>query len=67
MIALEKIKNYKLEDDGTPDGGTSFAGETVGDFLDSIGEIRGILTDGFVNLDKFNAVLRQCGIKPLCI
>ena len=67
MIALEEIKNYKLEDDDTPGGGTSTLGETVGEFLDSIGEIRGVLMDGFVNLDKLNAILRQCGIKPLRI
>ena len=67
IVVLEEIKKHKLEDDDTPYGGTSFAGETVRDFLDSAGEISGVLTDGFVNLDKLNASLKQCGIKPLCI
>ena len=64
LIDLEKIKNYELEDDGTPYGGTSFAGETVGDFIDSICDV---LTDSVVDLEVLNGVLMQSGIKPICI
>lgn len=65
MIALETIKNYRLEDDETLYGGTSFSNETIGDFIDSIPEDSGVLVNGFVNPDKLNSILRQCGIKQL--
>lgn len=47
-----------LEDDDTEYGGVAFTGETLGDFLDDIG-------DGFSTLEELNTALKECGIKPL--
>ena len=48
-----------LEDDETETGGTSFCGETLGDFLESVG------MKGETDLDKINLALKDCGIKEI--
>ena len=57
--AVRRFFNYKLEDDGTDNGGTSFAGETLKDFLDEV-ELSYDLTVREVNL-----ILVENGIKPI--
>ena len=65
IVQLEKprlnpeILNTILEDDGTPNGGTSFTGETVFDFLLSVGD------DSIKTIDELNAALKENGIKPV--
>lgn len=61
--SLDKIEPYfdiELEDDGSPYGGTSFAGETVGDFIQGLGE-----EDIPKNLYELNKLLKQCGLKMI--
>lgn len=58
---LKPYLNTVLEDDGTDYGGTSFAGETVCDFL-----IESCIDDCELNcLDDLNEVLIANGIKPV--
>lgn len=58
---LNKYLEVELEDDSTKEGGVSFKGETVKDFIDSLGD------DGrkLQNLNDLNKALSDCGIKPL--
>lgn len=55
MIDLD----YKLVDDDTLTGGTSFCGETLRDFL----EETGMSYD--TPLPIINKALRECGIEPI--
>lgn len=48
-----------LEDDCTPYGGTSFHGETLGDFLDEVDVSR------YASKQTINDLLRECGIKTI--
>lgn len=45
----------KLTDDATPFGGVSFAGETVQDFIDTVGI-------NPQNINDLNEALQECGI-----
>lgn len=58
------FKNIILEDDNTPTGGTSFAGETLKDFLLSINAMPNLPLD---DADKWHIdqLLSQNGIKPI--
>ena len=55
-----KLKNYLLEDDETPYGGTEFEGETLGEFCEEIG-----LDLETTSLKEVNESLVECGIKPI--
>ena len=55
----EKILATELEDNGSPYGGIGFVGETVADFLESIG-----LEDD-ITLAELNGHLATCGIKTI--
>ena len=59
----EKIMKTVLEDDGSPHGGTAFRGETVFDFLDSLGP------DGenIHTIKELNEALRENGIRPIAV
>lgn len=52
-------KDIVLQDDSSSEGGTSFSGETLGEFLNEI--------DGeeVKTLDELNKILKECGILPL--
>ena len=57
----ENVLNTVLEDDGTPNGGTAFAGERVVDFLLSAN-----VNDGDIkSMDDLNELLELNGIKPV--
>ena len=56
----DEIRSIVLKDDKTPYGGTAFAGETVGDFLDELDE-----DEEVYSLEELNEHLVKCGIKPL--
>lgn len=55
----KKILEQKLEDNGSPYGGISFAGETVKDFIEEAG-----LSED-ITLAELNGKLNACGIKTL--
>ena len=55
-----KLWDYVLEDDDTPVGGVSYVGETLRDFMISVG------LDENSSLEKINKTLTRCGIKPIC-
>lgn len=57
----KEILDTVLEDDDTPYGGVSCSGETVFDFLLSIGD------DQIKTLNDLNDALRENGIKPVSI
>lgn len=57
-IVLHDVLGKRLVDDDSPYGGTSFIGETVRDFIRSINK-------EFYSLEELNAVLKECGIKPV--
>lgn len=57
----EDYLDYILKDDETPYGGTSFNGETLRDFLDSV-EI-----EYATSMEEINKALVECGIKPITI
>lgn len=56
----DEIRSIVLKDDKTPYGGTAFAGETVGDFLDELDE-----NEEVYSLEELNEHLVKCGIKPI--
>ena len=62
-----KYLDCVLEDDDTPNGGTDFAGETLGDFLDEMFFGMGATHDDNdeLNCYNINEALKQCGIKPI--
>lgn len=56
--SLRNVLDLELEDDDTETGGTSFAGETVRDFLEEADcEI--------TTLEELNEALTGCGIRPI--
>lgn len=57
---IDQYLDVLLEDDGTPYGGMAFAGETVRDFIQSMGTELHNCT-----LDELDAALIECGIKPV--
>ena len=57
---IEPYLDIVLEDDDTPFGGTAFVGETVRDFIQSMGTELHNCT-----LDELDAALIECGIKPV--
>lgn len=57
---IKPYLNIVLEDDDTPTGGTAFQGETVGDFIQSLGTELNNCT-----LEQLNTALIECGIKPV--
>lgn len=57
---IDQYLDVVLEDDDTPFGGTAFAGETVRDFIQSMGTELHNCT-----LDELDAALIECGIKPV--
>lgn len=59
---IYKYYDEELEDDDTPYGGTSFAGETVRDFLEDVGMET---TTRITTLEELNTVLKINGIKQL--
>ena len=62
MTPINDYFDYVLEDDDSPYGGTAFSGETVIDFLLSIGsEYAGTIS----TVEQLNAELVECGIKPI--
>ena len=62
MIPIEDYFDYVLEDDDSPYGGTAFSGETVVDFLLSIGsEYAGTIN----TVEQLNDELVGRGIKPI--
>lgn len=65
--AWKNYLDYELEDDDTPNGGTDFVGETLGDFLDEMFFGMGATHDDDDELTCYNIneALKQCGIKPI--
>lgn len=64
----EKLLNTVLEDDDTNRGGVSFVGETLADFLYEVGEDENIpYTFSDEWLENVNAMLVECGIRPLAL
>ena len=59
---LKPYLDIELEDDGTPYGGVSFAGETLRDFLD---EVTDEDEEYPSSLKEVNKILKDCGIKPI--
>ena len=57
----EDYLDYILKDDETLNGGTSFNGETLRDFLDSV-EI-----EYATPMEEINKALVECGIKPISV
>lgn len=53
------IWNRELSDDSTSDGGTSFPGETVGDFCKEAG------MNPMTPIWELNQALKECGINPI--
>lgn len=60
-ILIQPYLNTVLEDDTSPNGGVSFSGETLFDFLEEIGD------DHIYTMTQVNKVLRECGIKEIKI
>lgn len=68
VLNKEKLLNTVLEDDDTNRGGVSFVGETLADFLYEVGEeeyIHYTFSDEW--LENVNAMLVECGIRPLAL
>lgn len=62
MMPINDYFDYVLEDDDSPYGGAAFSGETVIDFLLSIGsDYAGTIS----TVEQLNAELVECGIKPI--
>lgn len=60
MTPVNDYMDYILEDDDTPFGGIDYPGETVEDFLLSLG------SDGHIStVEQLNEMLVECGIKPI--
>ncbi len=58
---LSSLLDVELEDDETEEGGTSFPGETVGEFIDSLGDEAHEIHDVW----DLNEALEACGICPI--
>lgn len=69
---VKDVLGYELQDDDTPYGGTSFAGETVADFI-GYDEETGEFDDSCSvksldeDLTALNKDLVACGIKPIVV
>lgn len=61
LVFPEEILNIVLKDDNSGQGGVSFIGETLGDFLKSVDCFDGNIYD----VETLNAALNECGIKSL--
>lgn len=59
-MGIDDILDVVLEDDSTDFGGTAFNGETVKDFVESLG-----LDPCEVGLEELNRDLVASGIKPI--
>ena len=59
MNKLNNVLNTVLEDDNTANGGVSFKGETLRNFLDETG------IDYNASMEEINNALIECGIKPI--
>src|SRR5699024_8475762 len=59
MNKLNNVLNTVLEDDNTANGGVSFKGETLRNFLDETG------IDYNASMEEINNALVECGIKPI--
>lgn len=60
-MKIKDILNIELEDDKQDFGGVAFAGETVKDFIEDI-EL-----DENMELNDFNKILYNCGVKEINI
>lgn len=58
-MEYKKYLNCELTDDNTESGGVSFDGETLGDFLESLPEIKDY------NMEEINKALVECGIEKI--
>lgn len=58
MINIKSIGGILLRDDNSSTGGLSHSGETLEEFLASIGE-------RFTTINSANAALAECGIQPI--
>lgn len=58
-MKIKDVLNVKLEDNEQSFGGIDFAGETVKDFIESVG-----LNEN-MDLNEFNKILCDCGIKEI--
>lgn len=56
---FDELMNIELEDDSTPYGGISHAGETLEEFLETVE------AEKCTNIYKINQWLIECGIKPI--
>lgn len=59
-MSLRKYFDIELEDDETECGGTSYSGETVGDFVLEI-----LNDEEDLTIEELNAILVDCGIKEI--
>src|SRR5699024_8142275 len=59
MKKLNNVLNTVLEDDNTANGGVSFKGETLRNFLDETG------IDYTASIEEINSALIEYGIKPI--
>lgn len=59
MNKLNNVLNTVLEDDSTANGGVSFKGETLKNFLDETG------ISYSASMEEINNALIECGIKPI--
>lgn len=74
-INEKQAKNIVLKDDATPTGGTSFAGETLADFIEELSNVSPF--DKYVDwyedgnaryeipIKLINKALVECGIEPI--
>ena len=60
---LQPYFDIELEDDETSYGGTSYAHETLYDFLCSVSDVFEL--DRNTTLEEVNNALKECGIKPI--
>ena len=59
MTNLNNVLNTVLKDDNTTNGGVSFKGETLRNFLDETG------ISYNASMKEINNALIECGIKPI--
>ena len=62
-VELGDVLDQELEDDDTSEGGIDFPGETVRDFIASLGDD----ASGILTVDDLNDALVDCGILPVQI
>lgn len=54
----QRILNTELKDDKSDYGGIAYLGETVEDFIESVGIAPS-------NINELNDALKECGIEPI--